>query len=1176
MNTIASANANTMSSLMSRSAAFVSAVGSSSSFDSSSKKEKRWMMRSSSSRRLQNPTGRRIFIKRRASSSSKRNSTNETCFSIVASSSESSSDESEKLKQNLARRLGAAAIVSTIVFLGGQKSAANASIDTVNKNNDNTSFVCFSSEDGGDVNNQRVAGEVASSSSSSSSFQPIANLKPTRRGFKNEAVGTIAAADGSTTTEKEKKKKKKPPVKSDKGLWSFVKPKADERTRLFRARFDNDVRKMPTSVMTDEESAEARKWKKESDAKKRRVWKEEKEKFMKKYGSQAAWEAKLRKRNAELAGDNKRLKELSKKAADKAVLTLAQMDTYYGEIEESAKNLSKARKEVMQELLEERETWLEQRKGWFGKMLRSDASKRFVRTINYNYLKDPYSSMGTDRNPTETSYTGFYKLLEVGRINKIVFGRNETTAKYYVDGTDEVFFTYLPYDERIAKKILQPRPHSRGEFIELSHPGGHPFWWVLGHGIFNALCPLIIVAVCYQMLNEIYRADETEDQFANIHARQYSPEKSSMENRNTSLDDIAGIEALKDEMYELIKFLRDFQKYKDVGAAVPGGILLSGPPGTGKTLLARCIAGEAGVPFFSVAATEFTDMFVGIGASRVRNLFAAARKVAPCIIFIDEFDAVGQKRAGQSGTEEGVDERVATINQFLAEMDGFEEKVGVMLVAATNRPQVLDPALIRPGRFDRIIEMNLPNKSARSDIIRLHITKRDAWGNCEPDLDIDYISKLSSAFSGADLENMVKQCIAKAAGQKGGMATTEDFLKVINSIRATKSFSSGSKDGTDTLMTRSKFKEDVAMQIMNPYTRDSICLYTAAQVVVAMVAPEYDDVANVIVFPGGKETSVIQYIARELDSQAAMNVRRRTQMESKMCTLVAGNMAERYIYGPYGVSTMSHRDMVVATDIALDYVCKYGWSELGPVGLMRKRIKEEEFLGLGEDDHPEEHYRFEYNMSEELDMLVYNEVRKLIITSCRRALCIMHEPKNREMLFTLKEVLMTTGEISGRNLIEVFERAGIERTSQEDELFKPWSVWDYKWGEEFDFFYDEFIHRSMSDATNEAHYEKIRQLWLKNMRDETYLQTIGPHIREQMDKVDMRQMKYWKALDKNAPDYDPELVEKYKNGEIEWLSEDDPKHWRAQKRALNKLRAEQEGFADYPLVDMWEQGEINP
>ena len=1105
-------------------------------------------------------------------------------------------EDAQAAKHNLARRLGAAAIVSAMVFFGGQKSAANAKrLDETSASSKATSANSRSSERNEWRN--RVEGEVASSSSGGEgrnaddgAFQSIANLKPhlsLRGGFEaNEAVGNVAA--GSTKEKKKKKKKKtretseskKDPSKkrkSDKDLWSFVEPKeeAAERTRLFRKRFGNDVRKMPTSAMTDEEGAEARKWKRETDAHKRKVWKQEKKKFLKKYGSQEAWEAKLRKRNAELAGNDKKLKQLSKKAADKAALALAHMDTYYGEIEESAKNLSKARKEVMEELLEEREAWLEQRQGWFGKMLRSDASKRFVRTINYNYLKDPYSSMGTERNPTETSYTGFYKLLDVGRVNKIVFGRNETTAKYYVDGTDEVFLTYLPYDERIAKKILQPRPHSRGEFIEISHPGGHPLWWVVGHGIFNAMCPLIIVAMCYQMLNEIYRADEAEDQFANIHARQYSPEKSSMENRNTSLDDIAGIEALKEEMYELIRFLRDFQKFKDVGAAVPGGILLSGPPGTGKTLLARCVAGEAGVPFFSVAATEFTDMFVGIGASRVRNLFAAARKVAPCIIFIDEFDAVGQKRAGQTGTEEGVDERVATINQFLAEMDGFEEKVGVMLVAATNRPQVLDPALIRPGRFDRIIEMNLPNRSARSDIIRLHISKRDAWGSCEPDLDIDYISKLSSGFCGADLENMVKQCIAKAAGGRLGMATTEDFLKVINTIRATKSFSSGSKDGTDTLMTRSKFKEDVAVQIMNPYVRDSICLYTAAQVVVAMVSPVFDDVANVIVFPAGKETSVIQYIRQELDSQAAMKLRKRTFFESHMCTLVAGQMAERYIYGPQGVSTMSGRDIVLATDIALDYVCKYGWSELGPIALMRRKIKEEEFLGE-DDGHDEEYYKFEYNMSEELDMLVYNEVRKLIITACRRALTILHDPKNREMMFTLKEVLMTTGEISGRSLMEVFEKAGIERTKQEDQSFREWSVWDEKWGDDYELYYDEFLLGHINDVTEQEKFEQIRQLWLKNRRDETYLQSLGPHMIEQLEKLDLRQLRYWKRLRKNDPMYDPELYEKYKNGEVAWLSEDDPKHFREQKRALNKLRAEAEGFADVPLLDMWEQGEFQP
>ena len=422
---------------------------------------------------------------------------------------------------------------------------------------------------------------------------------------------------------------------------------------------------------------------------------------------------------------------------------------------------------------------------------------------------------------------------------------------------------------------------------------------------------------------------------------------------------------------------------------------------------------------------------------------------------------------------------------------------------------------------------------------------------------------------------MVKQCIAKAAGGRLGMATTEDFLKVINTIRATKSFSSGSKDGTDTLMTRSKFKEDVAVQIMNPYVRDSICLYTAAQVVVAMVSPVFDDVANVIVFPAGKETSVIQYIRQELDSQAAMKLRKRTFFESHMCTLVAGQMAERYIYGPQGVSTMSGRDIVLATDIALDYVCKYGWSELGPIALMRRKIKEEEFLGE-EDGHDEEYYKFEYNMSEELDMLVYNEVRKLIITACRRALTILHDPKNREMMFTLKEVLMTTGEISGRSLMEVFEKAGIERTKQEYQSFREWSVWDEKWGDDYELFYDEFLLGHINDVTEQAKFEQIRQLWLKNRRDETYLQSLGPHMIEQLEKLDLRQLRYWKRLRKNDPMYDPELYEKYKNGEVAWLSEDDPKHFREQKRALNKLRAEAEGFADVPLVDMWEQGEFQP
>jgi len=1137
---------------------------------------------SSSSKAREKKNEKFPMQRRRGRSCRVRFSTTAAAAAAENSSNDTDREKGEDGRQRMimAKRLGACAIVSCMVMFGQQKSCANAASSTNGAQNDQrasaSSSLYDSSSSVGGVDRRR-----------DDDFRgTIDSLKPPQmmmRSRANEVVGNIAgskAKDDKNKTNNKKDDKNKTTKKKKKTGKAAVKLPREEKEKNFRSRFNNDIRKMPWTAMTDEEGAAARKLKIQENQKRREQWREEKAKMMAEYGSMENWAKKIREKNTAIAKNSPQLKLQAYMATKKAIRTINQMDAYFGEVEESASNFSKSRKKVIRKLLAEREKWLEQRKGWFGKILRSDASKRFVRTINLNYLKDPFASKGTDWNPTETSYTGFNKLVEVGRINKIVFGRNGVSAKYYVDGTDEVFFTYLPHDDRIAKKILQCRPYSRGEFIELSSPGAHPLWWTIGTGIFYGMCPLIIIAVCYQMLNEIYRADEAEDQFANIHVRQYKPSNLGIESRNTSLNDIAGIEGLKDEMYELIHSLRNFQTYKDLGAQVPGGILLAGPPGTGKTLLARCLAGEAGVPFFSVAATEFTDMFVGIGAARVRNLFQAARKVAPCIIFIDEFDAVGSKRAAQMGQEEGVDERVATINQFLTEMDGFEEKCGVMLVAATNRPQVLDPALIRPGRFDRVIEMNLPNKSARSDIIRMHISRRDAWTSCESDLDIDYISKLSSAFSGADLENMVKQCLAKAVGSKGGVATTDDFLKVINSIRATKSFAgNGAKDGTDNLMTRSKFKEDVAIQIMNPYVRDSICLYTSAQVLVAMVSPEFDDVANVVVFPGGKETSVVQYIKQELDTQSAMNVSTRTQLESHMCVLVAGQMAERYIYGPYGVSTMSHRDMVLATDLALDYVVKFGWSELGPIALLRKQIKEEEFLGLGENDHPEDYYEFNYDMSPELDMLVYNEVRKLIILATRRALCILHQPKNREMLFTLKEVLGSCGEINGRNLIEVFERAGIERTKNKDQMFKPWSIWDIEWGQDSELYYDEFIKDAMPEDSLAQHYEQIRQLMKKNMEDENYFkQTINPQIMEQLDKVDPRQYEHWnleQQRSKTNPQYDDELVQKLVQGEIEWLSSNDPKTVRAQKMALRKLRAEILGFADVPKTDTWQTGEMS-
>ena len=316
--------------------------------------------------------------------------------------------------------------------------------------------------------------------------------------------------------------------------------------------------------------------------------------------------------------------------------------------------------------------------------------------------------MGTDRFPTETSYTSFHRLLDVGRVNRVVYRANETSIRYYIDDTEEVFGCNLPYDPVLFKKLVAERPGNGGIIqIEMEK---YPRWLEIVSFVFNAATPMVLVFYAWLIYEGTYK-DSSEDMFGNMTTRNYD----SNVRQGMTLKDITGIDNVKAEMFELISYLKDFDKYNSMGARIPAGVLLCGPPGTGKTLLARCVAGEANVPFFSCAGTEFMEMFVGVGAARIRNLFDQAKKVAPCIIFIDEFDAVGTKRTEtQSGQVYGNDEATATINQMLTEMDGFSTATGIMVLAATNRPQVLDPALIRAGRFDRIIEMGLPNKKVAS------------------------------------------------------------------------------------------------------------------------------------------------------------------------------------------------------------------------------------------------------------------------------------------------------------------------------------------------------------------------------------------------------------------------------------------------------------------------------
>jgi cell division protease FtsH len=546
-------------------------------------------------------------------------------------------------------------------------------------------------------------------------------------------------------------------------------------------------------------------------------------------------------------------------------LELVQYKT--GEHPESAKQqLSKAEK-VYSDLSKEYELYQAEQANPLKKFF-SKRGERFTRNVNLAYLRDPFAKMGTEQCPTETSYTAFHKLVDVGRVNRVVYLANETSIRYYIDDTKEVFMCHLPYDPMLYKRLIMERPGDAG-FIDIEMEQ-YPGWLSVLRFCFNTLTPLVLVYYAWIIYEDTFK-DSSEDMFGNMTTRTYD----SRVRQGMSLADISGIDTVKEEMLELISYLKDFERYNSMGARIPAGVLLCGPPGTGKTLLARCVAGEANVPFFSCAGTEFMEMFVGVGAARIRNLFDQAKKVAPCIIFIDEFDAVGTKRSEtQSGQVYGNDEATATINQMLTEMDGFSTSTGVMILAATNRPQVLDPALIRAGRFDRVIEMGLPNKGAREEILRLHCNKSAFQMSVDPNLDYDYISSQCAGFSGADIENLTKSAVMRIVQAERGVANTGDFLWCIDDIRRSQTFvRAGSGAGS---LSRDKTLEDSLVQKLNPYVRDTISTYYAAQTVVAMQMPAYDELSKVAVFVGGKAMGQISYVPDEVDSPAARSVRSQT------------------------------------------------------------------------------------------------------------------------------------------------------------------------------------------------------------------------------------------------------------------------------------------------------------
>ena len=450
----------------------------------------------------------------------------------------------------------------------------------------------------------------------------------------------------------------------------------------------------------------------------------------------------------------------------------------------------------------------------------------------------------------------------------------------------------------------------------------------------------------------------------------------------TTFADVAGCDEAKEEVGELVEYLREPSRFQKLGGKIPKGILMVGPPGTGKTLLAKAIAGEAKVPFFTISGSDFVEMFVGVGASRVRDMFEQAKKAAPCIIFIDEIDAVGRQRgAGLGG---GHDEREQTLNQMLVEMDGFEGNEGIIVIAATNRPDVLDPALLRPGRFDRQVVVGLPDVRGREQILKVHMRRVPL----SPDVEPSVLARGTPGFSGADLANLVNEAALFAARGNKRVVTMVEFEKA-----------------KDKIMMGAERRS----MVMTEEQKASTAYHEAGHAIIGRLVPEHDPVHKVTIIPRGRALGVTFFLP-EGDQISAS----RQKLESQISTLYGGRLAEEIIYGPENVSTGASNDIKVATNIARNMVTQWGFSEkLGP--LLYADEDGEVFLGrsVSKAQH----------MSDETAQTIDEEIRGIIERNYKRARQILMD--NLDILHTMKDALMKYETIDAPQIDDLMNRVPV-------------------------------------------------------------------------------------------------------------------------------------------------------
>ncbi|MWY04916.1 ATP-dependent zinc metalloprotease FtsH [Francisella tularensis] len=460
-----------------------------------------------------------------------------------------------------------------------------------------------------------------------------------------------------------------------------------------------------------------------------------------------------------------------------------------------------------------------------------------------------------------------------------------------------------------------------------------------------------------------------------------------------TLDDVAGVDEAKEEVAEIVDFLREPKKYEKIGGKIPKGVLMVGPPGTGKTLLARAIAGEAKVPFFSISGSDFVEMFVGVGASRVRDMFEQAKKKAPCLVFIDEIDAVGRHRG--SGMGGGNDEREQTLNQMLVEMDGFADNEGVIVIAATNRPDVLDRALLRPGRFDRQVTVGLPTVKGREAILKVHM-KKVALGE---DVRADWIARGTPGFSGAELANLVNEAALFAARESKDKVSMADFEKAKDKILM------GSE------------RRSMAM---TEKEKRLTAYHEAGHAIIGRLMPEHDPVYKVSIIPRGRALGVTMYMPEgDTVSQSRLVLR------GRLCSIFGGRIAEELIFGYDHVTTGASNDIQVATDIARNYVARWGLSDA--MGTILYDVEDEgPFGGSGGKS---------VKLSDSTIREVDTEVRKLIATSYAKAKQLLE--KNIDILHAMADALMKYETIDALQVDDLMARRPVREPGEYGDSYKP-------------------------------------------------------------------------------------------------------------------------------------------